>query len=144
MNRIEPESLWIGHGGEETDLTPIYDRGIEALVVLAEEEPPFRTARDLITVRIPLIDGAGNPPARLDLAVGIVTALLQTRVPTLVCCSAGMSRAPAVAAAALARLRSGPLAGWLERVAAHHPSDVSPGLWADIVATEAARPSLLD
>lgn len=136
MNRIEPFALWIGHGGEEANLAPIYEAGIEAIVVLAGEEPPFSSPRELITCRVPLIDGGGNPPERLGLAVQLVTTLVEAKVPTLVCCGAGMSRSPAVAAAALARVFGGALTGWLERVAEHHPSDVSSALWADLVAQE--------
>jgi hypothetical protein len=40
-----------------------------------------------------------------------------------------------IAAAALAQWRREPPAEWLQRVAVHHPTDVSPGLWQEIVAT---------
>jgi len=98
MNRISPYPLWIGHGGEGHDLSPIYDAGIEAVVELSVEEPPFSTPRDLISCRFPLIDGAGNRPEHLALAVRTVAALIASATPTLVCCDCGMSRSPAVAA----------------------------------------------
>ena len=134
MNRVAPFALWIGHGGEAGELTRLYENGVEAVVSLAVEEPPDRSPRDLIACRVPLVDGAGNRTERLALAVQTVATLLAAGVPTLVCCGAGMSRAPAVAAAALARVHGDTPAHWLERVTRHHPSDVSAGLWADLVA----------
>jgi hypothetical protein len=70
----------------------------------------------------------------LVLAVRTVAALIGAGIPTLVCCGAGMSRAPAVAATALAEARGGSPGAWLERVTEHHPSDVSPALWGELVA----------
>ena len=96
MNRVAPFALWIGHGGEAGELTRLYENGVEAVVSLAVEEPPDRSPRDLIACRVPRVDGAGNRTERLALAVQTVATLLAAGVPTLVCCGAGMSRAPAV------------------------------------------------
>jgi hypothetical protein len=134
MNQIVPFPLWVGHGGEGHDLTGLFDLGVEAVVELAAEEPPFTAPRDVVYCRIPLIDGPGNPPGRLVLAVRTVATLLASEAPTLVCCGAGMSRAPAVAASALALAFGGSPSDWLERVTRHHPSDVSPRLWGDLFA----------
>ena len=102
MIRISPHPLWIGHGGEGYDFIHILEYGIEAVVELAFEEEPWPTRRELIACRFPLIDGTGNKPELLVLAVRTVAALLASKVPTLICCGSGLSRAPAVAAAALA------------------------------------------
>lgn len=132
MNQISPYPLWIGHAGEARELDSIYDAGIEAVVELSVEEPPFSTPRDLVACRFPLVDGAGNRPERLALAVHVVAELIATGTPTLVCCGCGMSRSPAVVAAALAEVHGGPAADWLGRVTEHHHSDVSPGLWHEL------------
>jgi protein-tyrosine phosphatase len=132
MTQITPYSLWIGHGGEEHDFPRILDTGIEAVVELAAEEPSFPTRRDLISCRFPLVDGLGNRTELLALAVRTVAALIASGTPTLVCCGAGMSRSPAVIAAALALLTGEPPEECLKRVAAHHPSDVSPGFWREV------------
>jgi hypothetical protein len=58
-----------------------------------------------VYLRFPLLDGAGNPPWLLRLAVEAVVSLLRAGVPALVFCSAGMSRTPAIAEGAVARLR---------------------------------------
>lgn len=134
MKQIMPYPVWIGHGGEGHDFGHILDAGIEAVVELAMEEPSFPTRRDLITCRFPLLDGVGNRPELLALAVRTVASLLAAEIPTLVCCSAGMSRSLAVVAAALARVHHEPPEDCLKRVASHHPHDVSPGLWKEITA----------
>src|SRR5262249_26770590 len=72
------------------------------LIDLALEEPPVPLTRELVYCRFPLLDGAGNSPWLLRAALDTTAALLASRVPTLVFCGAGMSRSPAVAAAALA------------------------------------------
>jgi predicted protein tyrosine phosphatase len=133
MNQIEPFPVWIGHGGEAQDFRRLFEAGIEAVVELAAEEPSFPPRRDMVACRFPLIDGVGNPHHVLALAIGTVSTLIRARVPLLVCCSAGMSRAPAVVAAALASIHRQPPEESLKRVTQHHPCDVSPGLWGDII-----------
>jgi hypothetical protein len=133
MNRVPPFPLWLGHAGDGRDLRRLYDLEIRARVELAAEEPPAPASRDLIVCRFPLVDGAGNGAAVLELAVRTLALLIKARVPSLVCCGAGMSRAPAVAACALALAEGGPPDEWLRRVTEHHPADVMPGLWRDTV-----------
>jgi hypothetical protein len=77
--------------------------------------------------------GAGNPPWLVRAAVDAVAGLLRAGVPTLVFCSAGMSRTPTVATA-VARVRGCPLGEALAAVVGPGPADVSPGLLADVQA----------
>ena len=137
MRQIGSHPLWIGHAGDGRDFARLHESGIRALVQLAIEEPVIQPPRDLIYVRIPLSDGAGNRADLLTLAILTVSGLLSRRVPTLLFCSAGMSRAPCVAAASLAvTLRQSPDAG-LGMVTSQGPRDVSSGLWremSDLVA----------
>ena len=93
-------------------------------------QPP----RELIYCRFPLLDGSGNRCELLSVAVRTVATLLEMKIPTLLCCGAGMSRSPAIAAAALARITQESPETWLKRVADQHPSDVSPGLWQEVRA----------
>jgi hypothetical protein len=132
MNQIRPHLLWIGHVGEGEAFGRLFDLGIEAVVQLAAEEPPLALPRDLILCRFPLLDGIGNRPALLSLAVETTAALVRERTPTLICCGAGMSRSPAVASAALSLAYGGPPEEWLKSVAEHHAIDVSPGLWEEV------------
>jgi hypothetical protein len=132
MNQILPYSLWVGHVGESGDKRRLFDAGIRAIVHLAEEEPPIATPRELIACRFPLVDGPGNETDVLVLAMQTLATLLERHVPTLVCCGGGVSRAPALTAAALALAYGETPEGWLERVVLHHPSDVTPGFWKEV------------
>jgi len=132
MNQILPYPLWIGHGGEGHDFQPIFAAGIEAVVELTAEEPAFPSIRDMITCRFPLHDGIGNRPELLVLAIRTVASLIESGIPTLVCCSGGESRSPAIVAASLALLHHEPVEECLKGVTRNHPSDVSPGLWREI------------
>lgn len=134
MIRISPHQIWIGHGGEGYDFIHILEYGIEAVVELAFEEEPWPTRRELIACRFPLIDGTGNKPELLVLAVRTVAALVASKVPTLICCGSGLSRAPAVVATALAVANRQTPESSLKEITHHHRSDVSPGLWGELVA----------
>src|SRR5437870_7574697 len=101
MTQVEPHPLWLGHKGEGDDFRQIFDQGIKAVVDLALEEPPTHPPRELIYVRFPLLDGTGNRGELLFLAVSTVATLLKMHVPLLVICGGGVSRSPAVCAAAL-------------------------------------------
>jgi hypothetical protein len=134
MTQIHPHSLWIGHAGEGRDISSLADAGIEALVNLAAEERFDFPPREFLSLRFPLIDGTGNRPAWLELAITTVASLIELRIPTIVACGAGMSRAPTIAAAALALAMHKSPEGCLQDVASQHPTDVSPGLWDEVKA----------
>lgn len=132
MNQIPPYPLWVGHAGDGRDSRRLLDHGIRAVVQLAFEEPPLQPPRELAYLRIPLNDGPDNPDDLLALAVAAVASLVRLRVPTLACCGAGMSRSPAVAAAALSSCTGEPAEEVLRRILKGRPGDVSPGLWGRI------------
>jgi hypothetical protein len=134
MHQILPHPLWVGHAGSGLDYKPVFDAGIEALLQLAAEEPPPLPPREVVCCRIPLVDGGGNREQLLRLAIGTVGSLMRLRIPTLVYCGAGLSRAPAVVAAAMSLLQGAPPNLCLERIAEHHHTDVSTALWRDITA----------
>jgi protein-tyrosine phosphatase len=138
MNQILPHPLWVGHAGEVSNYRPLFDVGIKAPVLLAEEEPAVVTPRELICCRFPLVDGPGNEADILVLAMQTLATLLQRHVPTLVCCGGGVSRAPALAAAALALAHAETPERCLEQVVRHHPSDVMPGFWKEVTGVLAA------
>jgi protein-tyrosine phosphatase len=132
MNQIQPYKLWVGHAGDGRDIHEVFNRGIKAIVQLAMEEPPLQPPRELVCLRFPLMDGSGNDPAILQLAIQCVTTLVQQGIPTLVCCGGGMSRSPAIVAAALAMVENTDMEQSVRRVIQSHPADVSPGLWDEI------------
>jgi hypothetical protein len=118
MRHIPHYSLWLGHAGDARDKHELLRIGVEAVVDLAVEEPPAVAGHETVYCRFPLIDGTEN---------------LREKVPTLVSCSAGMSRAPAIAAAALVKLGRPDLQDALLYLAGFGPFDVSAGLLQDVV-----------
>lgn len=138
MRQIRNRRLWLGHVGDLREVRAIFSAGIEAVVELAASEPGAVLPRDLIHLRFPLTDGGGNEPWSLRLAVQSVAGLLEAGVPTLVCCSAGMSRSVVIAAAAIAVSESRTLDDALSEVVAKGPADVSAGLIRQVAAAMAS------
>lgn len=139
MRGIPDYPLWLGHAEEARDVAGLTEAGILALVDLAIEEPPAAASRELVYCRFPLQDGPGNPEWLLRAAIEATAALVRSRTPTLVACGIGISRAPCIAAAAIARVREESPLAVLSEIARLGLSDVSPGLWADVVAAAAVR-----
>jgi protein-tyrosine phosphatase len=139
MNQISQYRLWAGHAADGRDVQAIFARDIRAIVQLAIEELPLRLPHEIAYLRIPLVDGDGNDPSLLRLAISAVATLIDTRIPTLVCCGGGMSRSPAIIAAAIARVENTDLQDSLKAVTESHPSDVSPALWDEV--SRVATPS---
>jgi hypothetical protein len=129
MRRIGTTPLWIGHVGDVRDLRAIHRAGILAMVDLAVNEAPATVNREMVYCRFPLVDGAGNGDAILRTAIDTVANLLRADVPTLVYCSAGMSRSVAVGAAGLARATGRSPKETLSEVTHGGPADVSSALW---------------
>ena len=132
MREVIPQKLWIGNAMDARDVTRVLDLGITAIVDLTIEEPPVPFPRDVVYCRFPLIDGAGNSSAVLRAAIETTAILITSETPTLVACGAGMSRSPAIVAAALATTQRIPLADALGRLTEGQPHDVSPSLLVDI------------
>jgi protein-tyrosine phosphatase len=134
MRQLEPYSLWLGSVVNAWELPALHRVGIQAIVDLASNEAPIKLTRDLTYCRFPIVDGNGNDLARLRLAVDTLEALLRAAVPTFLFCSAGMSRSPAVAAAAIARITKLPLLDCLTQITTGHAHDVAPGFICDVQA----------
>ena len=137
MNHIATYPLWIGHAGDARAFQEVFNRGIKAIVQLALEEPPLQPPRELVYLRFPLLDGSGNDPNVLHLAISCVVNLVKHGTPTLVCCGGGMSRSPAIVAAALATVEHVDVEECLKRVIQSNAADLSPGLWEEVRYTAA-------
>jgi hypothetical protein len=133
--------LWIGNALDAADVRRIHDAGIAALVDLALNEPMPSLTRELIYCRFPLIDGPGNRQELLRLAIQTTSQLIGAGTATLVFCSAGMSRSPAIAAIALSQVTGRSPHDCLAQVIADAPVDLSPGLWSDLVQVARGRMS---
>jgi hypothetical protein len=134
MHQILPHTLWIGSTGDIRDWRHLYDLGIGTVVQLAYEEAPLSLPHDFVTCRIPLVDGEDNPAELLALAITTLTHFLEQKFACLVCCQGGLSRSPAVAAAALARLTHQSFTTCLNDIAKYHHHAVHPGLRAQVQA----------
>jgi protein-tyrosine phosphatase len=132
MNQILPHKLWIGHLADSLAYSPMFELGIKALFTMAAEEENRSAPREMIYCHFPLVDGPENEECILTLAIRTLADCLAREIPTLVCCGGGMSRSPALAAAALSLHLNKPLEQCLEQMAASHHIDVSPGLWMQI------------
>lgn len=114
------------------DVQLLYDNRIAAVVDLAINELPAHLARDMIYCRIPINDGGGNSNAIITTAVRCVVTLIENDIQTLVACSGGMSRSPAIAAAAIALVVGHSPDECLTAITSDAPHDVSPPLWAQV------------
>jgi hypothetical protein len=133
MHRFEPYHLWLGHAGDLAGVRAILDEGICAVVDLALNEPVPQLPREMVYCRFPLVDGTGNDPWILLSAIRTTASLLNLAVPTLVCCSAGLSRGPAIVAAALSTVTHQTPEDCLRQVSKSVAHDVSPGFWNEVV-----------
>jgi protein-tyrosine phosphatase len=134
MREVVPDALWIGSASDVRDGRRLMQQGVAAVVDLALEETAAQLPHEMVYCRFPLVDGGENPPARLAGAVHIVAMFLRQHVPVLVACGAGMSRAPAVVAIAIALVEGRSPDESLTRLATHAPHDVSTTLWQDLLA----------
>lgn len=133
MRAVSSYSLWIGNAGDVRRVAHLIDLGIAAVVDLAANEPAAILPREIVYCRFPLLDGEGNERWLLRAAIETISGLLRDNVPTLVACSAGMSRSPALAAAAIARLHSRDPSECLMGCVEGGAADVSSLLWRDVV-----------
>lgn len=134
MREVLSQLLWIGNARDARDVKRVLDLGIAAVIDLALEEPPITFPREIVYCRLPLIDGDENNPAILKTAIETTTCFVQSEVPTLIACSGGMSRSPAIASAALSLINKSCFADMIKQIATEGPCDVAPGLWNAIQA----------
>jgi hypothetical protein len=132
MRQIVPDLLWIGNAIDARDVAAVLQTGIETVIDVAIEEKPVVFPRDIVYCRIPLNDGQGNSLGLLRTVVELTTQMMLAKRRTIGCCGAGMSRSPAIAAMAIARVRQEPPEKTLLEIVCHAPHDVSPLLWADL------------
>ncbi|WP_254513085.1 dual specificity protein phosphatase family protein [Anatilimnocola floriformis] len=132
INAIHSDRLFLGNALDIRDLRQLHEYRIAAVVDLALNEPAAQLSRELIYCRIPLVDGDGNSTEIIEAAIRCLVSLLRLEFRTLVACSAGMSRSPAIAAAALAVVTGRAADECLMSVTTDRPHDVSPLLWSQV------------
>ena len=132
MREIIPNKLWLGHAADVRNVDAVMQAGILAVVDLAIEQVMTTFPRSIAYCRFPIIDGQQCSQGGLRVAIESLVAMLKAEIPTLVCCGAGMSRSPAVAAAAISILHGGSSDDRLREITMGHPHDVSPTLWREV------------
>src|SRR5437899_742747 len=132
MQQIPPHKMWIGTTGDLRDWRRLYDVGISAVVHLPYEDLPPALPHDLVLCRFPLVDGDDNNTQVLRAAVMGLTQLLEEEFACLVCCRAGVSRSPAIAAAALSCLTHRSFEESLHEIAHHCHFTIHVGLRAQV------------
>lgn len=134
MHEIIPKKLWVGHAGDLLKPAAIELAKIKAIVQVALAEQMPSLSREMFLAHVPLMDGSGNSPGMIAAALELTASLIRERVPTLVCCSGGMSRSPCITAGALAIVRGTNPEETLREVVRDRPHDVSPGIWQGVLA----------
>ncbi len=132
IREIHHDRLFLGNAMDARDLQQLHDLQIAAVVDLAANEPPAQLTRDILYCRIPIIDGDGNSNAIIEFAIRSVATLVEKEFRTLVACSAGMSRSPAITATALSLVTKKPLCDTLAALFSGASHDVSPTLWSSV------------
>jgi hypothetical protein len=121
------DSLLVGDTDDASDHDGLRAAGVTAVLSLTHDSPAS-PARGYTVVDRPLVDGPRNDAEAFTDAVDSLRSLLARGERVLVHCSAGASRSVAVAAAALAIERDGPVDEALATVcaargvAAPHPA----------------------
>ncbi len=134
MREILQGRLWIGNARNARDPQTLFAWDISAVVDLAANETPAMLPREFVSLRIPLIDGEEHDASRIALAIRSLVALLDEGFRVLVACSAGISRSPAIAAAAMSLVTKTPPEDSLLEIAQSGPHDVSPAFWNSVRA----------
>src|SRR5262245_18800282 len=124
--------LLLGNAMDVRDLRGLLYNRIDAVVDLAINESPSQLSHDMIYCRIPIIDGDGNRSGLIETAILCTLTLIGNRIRTMVACSGGMSRSPALAAVALALLTKRSPEDCLTEITSRAPHDVSPVLWSEL------------
>jgi protein-tyrosine phosphatase len=132
LTKVE-DYLWVGNAADGRDINLVCQAQFDVVVDLAIEEPPICLPRELSYFRIPLEDGGEDDLRRVISAIRTIAFSITQEMNTLVCCSAGLSRSPAIAAAAIAIKFAKNLDQSLREVASAKRCDVTPMLWRSVV-----------
>ena len=115
------QNLFVGTATDATDESTLRAHEIEVIVSLTATSPAGNVPAELTLVEIPMMDGPQNSQEAFETAVAAVGSRLATGEKTLLHCSAGASRSPAVAATALALHRDSELEAAFQQILTRRP-----------------------
>lgn len=133
MHQIPGTSLWLGNASHLRNVPAILRLDITTIVDFAIEEPVPNLPRTVSYFRFAITDDGANDLVLLKAAITLTALLASGQHPTAICCSAGMSRSPVIAAAALCVAHGASIHEMLTLVTQHQPADVSPAFLAQVV-----------
>ncbi len=133
--------LFIGDAINARDLRQLYDQEIAAVVDIAANEEPAQLGRDHIYCRYPLHDDGSNCPQLVRVSIDCVRSLILSDLRTLVACSAGMSRSPVIASAAISLITGVSLDDSIAAIVLNAPHDVSPAFLSSVAFIHATMAS---
>jgi len=125
IRNVLPDRLWIGNCADGRNVDGLLSLGIEAVIDLAAEERPALLPRDFFYFRIPLVDGGDNEDEKIRLAVETTRLSFKAALRTLICCSAGLSRSPLIAAAIVSCDKGDSIETLLQQIGQLGPLDPS-------------------
>lgn len=101
MTEIVPGRLYLGNMADANNIPLLHERGIKSIMSVCQFAPKKAREQPFVRVHVPLVDGP-NEPEIFALAVALTARLLlASERPMLVHCRGGVSRSPAVLAAAM-------------------------------------------
>lgn len=121
MNEVAA-GIFVGTVSDAEDGSLLRDRGIDVVVSLTHDDPDTGPAD---RVDVPMLDGPQNEYSAFADAAETVVERGEADQRVLIHCSAGASRSPAVAAAAMTRLTDRDLGEAFEQVSARR-SEIDP------------------
>jgi len=131
MNKIRP-NLYVGNMQDAKVAQPLTDAGITAILnVSYENDDPVYFVKQMRYIKIGLADSSENTKYMRDLAINALVALLNEGETVLVHCSAGVSRAPFVAAQALAKIENKDPDLMLQEIRNERTIVIKGALWLD-------------
>lgn len=115
-------NLFVGTAEDASDASTLREHDVAVVVSLTHSGPGGDVPADVTLVDTPMMDGPQNSREAFATAVGEVLARLDAGEATLVHCSAGASRSPAVAATALAYHTSSDLTTAFQQIRERRPA----------------------
>ena len=133
MLQLPGTGLWLGNLSDLRDIPQMLAHGITAIIDLAIEEPIPRMPRTTNYCRFVMTDDGENDPANIRAAILTTASFLSGGHMTAVCCNAGLSRSPCIAAASVSCHTGRTPAVCLESIAVLKTLDVNPALWNQVL-----------
>lgn len=141
MIRVPDTMIWLGSVADLRDSRRMLSEGIAAIIDLAIEEPFPSLPRLINYCRFIVSDDGENDPAVLQAAIASTAMLVQGGHRAGICCNAGLSRSPCIAAAVMSYVSPVSPTEALEAVSHAKPTDVNPALWRQVVGVLQRLPS---